>query len=201
MTTASDERVSARSVVLVCHPQTPTDAVRSLSARVRRTSNGTLVLAFTLEADLDRIRIPPPRPPAFTIGLWQHTCFEAFVGTTAAPAYHEVNVSPSGEWAVFAFHGYRDVAPVPDDVPAPEISVGRAAHRLAVDVTLHLHSLAAPLALEPLRLAVSAVVEETSGRMSCWAARHPAGQPDFHHAEAFALALDAPAVDSGSVPG
>ena len=43
-----------------------------------------------------------------------------------------------------------------------------------------------------LRVALSTVVEDQEGRLSYWALRHPAGRPDFHHAEGFSLALELP---------
>jgi len=46
-----------------------------------------------------------------------------------------------------------------------------------------------PLRPGAMRLALSAVIEEERGRLSYWALRHPPGKPDFHHPDAFALAL------------
>jgi hypothetical protein len=45
------------------------------------------------------------------------------------------------------------------------------------------------------RLALSAVIEDTAGRMSYWALVHPSGKPDFHHADSFAYEFS-PAVAS-----
>jgi len=42
---------------------------------------------------------------------------------------------------------------------------------------------------QPWKLGLSAVIEERNGRKSYWALRHPAGQPDFHHPDCFALEL------------
>ena len=42
-----------------------------------------------------------------------------------------------------------------------------------------------------LAIGLAAVIEETSGTLSYWALRHAPGKPDFHHPDAFALALDA----------
>jgi hypothetical protein len=39
---------------------------------------------------------------------------------------------------------------------------------------------------------LSTVVEDREGRLSYWAARHPAGRPDFHHPEGFSLELELP---------
>ena len=44
----------------------------------------------------------------------------------------------------------------------------------------------------PLRLGLSAVIEETDGTKSYWALAHPPGKPDFHHKDCFALTLPAP---------
>jgi hypothetical protein len=41
--------------------------------------------------------------------------------------------------------------------------------------------------LQPLQLALSAVIEDDRGTLSYWALKHPSGKPDFHHPEAFAL--------------
>jgi hypothetical protein len=43
-----------------------------------------------------------------------------------------------------------------------------------------------------LRIGLTAVVEDASGALSYWSLRHPAGRPDFHHADAFALRLEPP---------
>ena len=38
-----------------------------------------------------------------------------------------------------------------------------------------------------LKLALTAVVEDGSGRLSYWALRHAPGKPDFHHPDGFVL--------------
>jgi hypothetical protein len=78
---------------------------------VRRTPSGALVVDFRLDADRERVRIPPRRKPRFADGLWRHTCFEVFVAKKGARAYREYNFSPSGEWAAYAFSSYRKRGP------------------------------------------------------------------------------------------
>jgi hypothetical protein len=184
------------SVTLTCHPQTRTDVVRGIAAHVGRSLGGTLAVEFVLDADLGRLRIPPARASCLTHGLWEHTCFEAFIALDTTPAYHELNFAPSGEWALYAFQSYREIAPLPDGMVAPEVNVRCVADRLELDAVVRLDSLSAIHATTPLRLALSAVIEDNSGSLSYWALRHPPGKPDFHHLDAFALTLQVPGVDS-----
>ena len=92
---------TVHAVTLNCHPDTPTDAVRGVAARVYRAREGKLALTFTLEGDLGRLRVPAPRTPRFASRLWQHTCCEVFIACKGLPAYYEFNLSPSGEWAAY----------------------------------------------------------------------------------------------------
>jgi hypothetical protein len=136
------------------------------------------------------MRIPPARPACLTHGLWEHTCFEAFIALNSACAYHEFNFAPSGEWALYAFRSYREIAALSDETVAPEVNVRRLADRLELDAVVRLDVLSPIHPTSPLRLALSAVIEDACGGLSYWALRHPPGKPDFHHADAFALTVD-----------
>jgi hypothetical protein len=41
-------------------------------------------------------------------------------------------------------------------------------------------------------VALSAIIEETNGRKSFWALKHPPEKPDFHHDDCFDLQLPGP---------
>ena len=86
------------TVTLNCHPETPTDAVRGIAARVCREPGGKLAVTYILKGNLDRLRVPAPRTPRSASRLWQHTCCEIFIACKGLPAYTEFNLSPSGEW-------------------------------------------------------------------------------------------------------
>jgi hypothetical protein len=174
-------------VELTCHPDTPTAAVRHLTASVARHATGPLVLAYSLVGDVGRLSLPASGTPRMGRDLWRRTCFEAFVGTGDAPSYHELNFSPSGEWAVFAFRRYRDGGPLADATLAPHLAVRRLADGVALDAEVDLARLAPEYGRGAVRLALTAVVQEASGALSYWSIRHPPGRPDFHHADAFAL--------------
>ena len=171
-----------QAVALVPHPSTPSAAVRSLLVEVRRRSR-LLSLRYVLAGDLERLRIPASQPPARRDRLWRHTCFELFVASDALPAYEEFNFSPSGEWAAYAFAGYRSGA-TPLDCAPPSVRCRRAQGELA------LHAELGELPEGTLRLGVCAVVEEAQSRLTYWALRHPSPRPDFHDPACFALRLE-----------
>lgn len=112
--------------------------------------------------------------------LWEHTCCELFVARRGGTAYREFNFSLSGEWAAYAFAGYRQGGPI--EVPDPGIVVRTSSEILELKA-----SVASDAA--PLLLGLSAVIEAEDGSLSYWALRHAPGKPDFHHRDAFALEL------------
>jgi hypothetical protein len=170
---------------LACHPDSRPGAVRRIIAGVDRgVERGTagLRVRFVLEGDLEQLRIPDPAPPAIVEGLWRHTCCEIFVAREGGPAYHEFNLSPSGEWAAHAFRRYREGAILADPALDPRIVVRRDPGRLELQAMIATTG-------EKLRIAAAAVVEAADGTLSYWALRHPPGKPDFHDRDGFALAL------------
>src|SRR5262245_60350626 len=112
-----------RSVALICHPETRSNAVHGIRVSVARTTDGILELRYLLEGEIDRLRVPPPRSPRIASLLWQRTCCELFVACRGSPAYHEFNFGPSGEWAAYAFVRYRDGGMLTDEALNPEIAV------------------------------------------------------------------------------
>ncbi len=179
---------------LIPHPAAPAPGVCGLVCRLARMPGG-LAVNYRLTGDLERLRVPAPREtPGCADGLWRHTCFELFIAPRETPDYLELNFSPSGEWATYAFARYRE--PVPRDVGAdpaatvPRVAVQRASDALVVDAAVPLNRLAPRYADAPLRLGLAAVIEARDGSLSYWALRHPAAKPDFHHPDAFVLDLD-----------
>jgi hypothetical protein len=190
--------VNELPLVLLCHPATPAPVVRSVEARAERTASGDLALAYRLRGDMVRLRIPPPTAPQRAECLWEHSCFEAFIAIAGDPAYHEFNFSPSGEWASYAFAGYRQPAAVTTPLPAPRLTATLSAGRLELEVLIAAAALPPNAAAARLQVGLAAVVEAADvvdGGHSYWALHHPASLPDFHHRDSFRLELD-PAADS-----
>lgn len=184
-----------RTAVLTCHPETPCQAVHGIEARLCWKDTTALGLTFILRGGLSRLRIPPPRTPRRADRLWQHTCFEAFVGVKGKPEYYEFNFAPSGEWAAYSFRNYRDGVPLGDETLKPKI-IGRSTRdSLDLNAIVDLNGLAVIASNARLRLGLSAVIEDDEGILSYWALKHRPGKPDFHHPDAFALELTAPDVE------
>lgn len=166
------------------HPATPCTTVESLWVGLSFSPQGELALRYELTGDLPQLRIPPAAAtPTATDGLWQHTCFEAFASTDAAPAYREFNFSPAGHWAVYDFEAERVRAPRAPAPSKPAIEVDQSLHTLLLTATLPAEAVA-PFAhaatRAPSLLGLTAVVESAQGQLSYWALAHPQPVPDFH---------------------
>ncbi len=173
-----------RTLVLTPHPSEVCDAVRALRATVTRHPEGLLTVRYTLEGDTIRLRIPPARPARRADDLWRHTCCEAFIAPGEGPSYLEFNFSPSGEWASYRFTAYRDGRT--DHEESTSVTIIRGDEGLTLEASTRLTGLRGET---PVKIALAAVIEESSGRLSHWALRHPSGKPDFHHPDAFALQI------------
>ena len=176
------------SATLLCHPATPCTAVLGISATVTLLAEGGLSLAYRLHGRLAELRIAPPMLPTATRcavdGLWQHSCFEAFIANSQQTAYQEINLAPSGQWASYAFSDYRQRQPL-DPAPAPWITVSQQGDALTLHALIEAPFLSfLPDSAQRL-LGLSAVIESADGSLSYWALAHPPGQPDFHHRSAF----------------
>jgi hypothetical protein len=152
-------------------------AALGISADVRRVGRD-LEFAYRLSGEVCDVVAPLEPRRGRADGLWQATCFEAFIGT-GKTSYAELNFAPSGAWAAYGFTSYRqDMREL--EVQPPEISFadGCLVARIALDAT----------AGAPLNLA--AVIEHRSGNRSYWALAHPQGsRPDFHSRDCFVAKL------------
>ncbi|ODP37563.1 DOMON-like domain-containing protein [Sphingomonas turrisvirgatae] len=162
------------------HPATPPRAVSCVEVGLHFTTDGHLTVNYRVSPRTE-LCLPPPRTPARTDGLWQTTCFELFFRPAAGPAYREYNFAPSGQWAAYAFSGYRaDMR----DLAARDPGIALEGAENALVASAVLTGVQGPGAI-----ALCAVIEEIDGTKSYWALRHPSERPDFHHPDGFALQL------------
>ena len=156
---------------------------------VTRPRSGNLLLCYFVTGKIAELRLPPVTSPARTNELWQHTCFETFVRAPPGTGYYEFNFAPSTQWAAYRFTGYRTGMSSADEISAPRIDVRSGVGRYRLQASLELSQAVSLPSDVVWQLALSAVIEETSGNKSYWALAHPPGKPDFHHSDCFALSL------------
>ena len=173
---------------LVPHPDTPPAAPgfsvwASIDIAASLGATGTAHVDFGVGAPAGRFVIPPPALPQRIDGLWNSTCFEAFLRPKGQVFYREWNFSPSSHWAAYDFDGYREDR-ADAAVTAPPY--------IRMEDNLTWWSVGAAFVIESgqrWNLGLSAVLKEKDGTKSYWALAHPPGQPDFHHDDCFAVTV------------
>ncbi len=120
-----------------------------------------------------------------TDGLWESTCFEAFLTEEASPIIPNSTIAPTAAGPVTSSTIIARCCG-PDDLAPWEMAAekGDQSYALRVEPGIFPDNGA--------KLALSAVIEEVDGTKSYWALAHPPGKPDFHHPDCFALTLGAP---------
>jgi hypothetical protein len=172
------------------HPDSRCDAATHIEVYISRGRTGNLLLHYYL-AGIGEIVIPPHAGWTRADELWRHTCFEAFLRPAQGEAYYEFNFSSSTQWAAYRFGGYRSGMRDATEIGAPSIELRYNAEYFELRAHLKLDGLPDLPSDSVWRLGLSAVIEETGGRLSYWALAHPPGKPDFHHSDCFALELPA----------
>ena len=177
-------------LTLCAHPRTPAGFVRRLDAAIARVDGGrTLYLDYCLEADLGRLALPAASAPERRDGLWQHTCFEAFMKLPGETDYLELNFSPSGAWAAYCFDEYRQGArPAPTGRPT-RFALSSSDTQINLQLAVDLTPCAGLVAAGVLEAGLAAVLEDRDGMLSYWALAHSSEHPDFHRAQDWRLCL------------
>ena len=170
---------------LILHPDSTCEAVKWIEVELSRPGPRALKLRYELGGYIGDLLIPGQAAPARAEGLWQHMCFELFLRTEDEAGYLEFNFSPSMQWAVYRFSGYRTVIGDAPDGVQPRIRFLSGSNGLALVAEID------GLPELDWRLGLCAVIEEKNGSKSYWALAHPPGDPDFHHPACFALELPA----------
>lgn len=171
------------------HAASAGEAASRVEVTAWRPQHGRLALHYVIHAPADELKLPPITESARVDHLWRHTCLEAFVRAPGEAGYCEINLSPSTRWAAYRFDGYREgMANL--DIPTPRIESRSYPERHELEALIDLGG-APELVRSDWRLGLSAVIEDMDGGKAWWALAHAAGQPDFHHSDAFALTLPA----------
>jgi hypothetical protein len=156
-----------------------------LTTKLDRRDN-ILSIEYHLHGDLDTLIIPPqiPQPTRKSL-LWEHTCFEFFLGVPGMPEYWEFNLSPAGDWNIYHLDNYRQ-----------GLREELAFTSLPFEIALQPNSLVLLLELDlghiiessqSLEVSVTSVIEPRTGEISYWAVTHTGETADFHLRDSFSL--------------
>lgn len=134
---------------------------------------------WTVTGAVDRIRFPGRTAgPGRAMSLWEHTCFEFFIGGADEPGYYEFNLSPSGEWNSFSFTDLRTGMAESDALVCTSSTAERPGPGM-LQVTARA-SFSPPNGTRQWCVGVSAVIEQDDGQRLYYALSHDGGRPDFH---------------------
>ena len=171
---------------LIPHPETPAKAVTTVSVEVIADPADDILMTFLVTGSADLV-VPDWVAAERRDGLWKTTCFELFLKPVDGESYFEFNFSPSTQWAAYRFERYRSGRSALVQPVDPFLTQGEESSDQILEVDLDLSG----LPNVPMRISLSAVIEERDGTKSYWALAHPPGKPDFHHPDCFTLELAA----------
>jgi len=175
------------SAELQPHPASPYSAILRFTASIETaTPLDELNISYRIEGAIDRLRLPGSGTALRMDGLWQHSCFEAFLRADANVSYHEFNFAPSGDWAAYLFASRRAGRQSPA-MPAPRMEFRRGAEFCEMNAAIPLTALPDLAEAGVLQAGLAAVMEDTGGRLSYWALAHRGAQADFHDPATFTL--------------
>ena len=175
---------------LVPHPQSLRPVAQSITVDLA-VRERALHLAYQIRGGEGGLAIPDYEEPVRADGLWQETCCEAFVRAKGQAGYHEVNLSPSTQWAVYRFSAYRDGMRPVDIGAAPVIDRDVGAEGISLTARIDLSMLPAEYSAADWQIGLSCVVRDLAGTIAYWALNHPPEKPDFHHDDCFAHQIGA----------
>ncbi len=148
----------------------------------------SLSIEYHLQGNLETVVIPSAHPtPSRKFNLWESTCFEFFIGVPGNANYWEFNLSPAGDWNVFALDDYRQGLQNEPAFTSLPLSIDRSATSLILKSNIDLSQII-PTTQE-LELSVTAVIESSQHALSYWALTHPGTVADFHRRDSFILKI------------
>ena len=169
------------------HPASDRSGIRRFTVELDAAPKSrALLLDYRIEGDIDRLVLPPPGNARRVDGLWQHSCFEAFLGASRDGSYHEFNFAPSGDWAAWRFGGRRSAQSSPE-LPSPSIEFRRDAGACRLSAAVSIADLPELAGAAEIRAGMAAVIETMDGALSYWALAHDSEKPDFHDPASFLM--------------
>ena len=157
----------------------------TITGHIARQHNH-LDIQYLLAGDTANVIIPTAKSPQRRYDLWDHTCFEFFLGIQNQPGYWEFNLAPSLDWNVFRLTDYRQG--IAEELKLDSLSFSILQNDFfQLSLTVDLAELIdTPAKLE---VGIASVVEDSQHQLSYWALKHPAATADFHARDSWAIAI------------
>ena len=150
---------------------------------------------YLLCGDLSRVEIAPPGSSyqsrdslrGRSQHLWEKTCFEIFLRPVNPEQSHywEFNLSPAGDWNVFALSDYRAGLREERAIAILRFTTQRKPNQFQLDASVDIGPI---LNHQDALIGISTVLI-IAGQESYWAIAHPGPTADFHHPDSFVLSL------------
>ncbi len=179
--------MNKQTFALQLFPFSPAVADLQIVGNISRNEN-LLTINYQLLGNIKEIAIAPPSNiPARKHELWSETCFEFFFGVKNSPEYWEFNLSPTGNWNIYRFDGYRQGMQEETAFATLPFSVQHLSNSFAIALNINLAPIIPPEA--SLEIAITTVIKHTDGALTYWALTHPGAVADFHHRDSFIIEL------------
>jgi hypothetical protein len=162
----------------------------TVSVTVTRDVSSVLEYRYTLVGDLSRVDFPVMREGRHADRLWTRTCFECFF-LSPDGQYVEFNFSPSSEWAVYEFKGYREGMQQSMMRIAPKILCAQTQVVFELNASVDLSGSEAARVIESSSLLnLATVIRLKDDRYCYFSLGFGDGEPDFHRRESFVVIND-----------
>ncbi len=132
---------------------------------------------YSLSGELDQLETPKEHSNQRVIGLWEKTCFEAFILNKESNHYLEFNFSTNGDWNVFRFEKYRGELKEEFFVSSPAITFSNE----TLEVIFEKSALPDEFLIKDVcKLQLTAILKTKNNKKFHFAPAHPLDGPDFH---------------------
>lgn len=184
--------MSAIRAELKPHPASRCPAIRHFAIEIDpATLPASLVIVYRIAGEVGRLSLPPPGFARRADGLWQHSCFEAFLRAGPVASYYEFNFAPSGDWAAWRFGRQRSERST-TEMPAPRMERRHYPGGYELSARIPMTGLPELARAIEIEAGIAAVIEADDGTLSYWALAHGGGAPDFHDPSSFTLKVTRP---------
>ncbi|MBW4668727.1 MAG: DOMON-like domain-containing protein [Cyanomargarita calcarea GSE-NOS-MK-12-04C] len=158
-----------------------------IAGNIARNAN-LLIISYAILGNIQEVVIAPPsNTPSRKHGLWENTCFEFFVGIQNSDKYWEFNLSPSSDWNVYRFDGYRQGMQEETAFTTLPFSVQYSSDCLAIALDIDLDKIVSEQTV--LDVAITTVIKHSDDTVTYWALTHLGVEADFHLRDSFIIKL------------